>query len=137
MITWAARTPMPATSSRRATAESGAVASSGGPPPGPAPGAGAWAAGMAEMAASMQAVSVVIWALRASIWSSRMRASSAWWSSKLAGEGLHQGGVLDPHASLGQRREYLGVPFAGDERLDHGPPRYPHDVAGHGRQSTA
>jgi hypothetical protein len=44
------------------------------------------------------------------------------------GEGLDQGGMLGPHAPLGQPGEDLGVALAGDEGSDHGPAGDAEDV---------
>src|SRR6266568_1559319 len=82
MSAWALSRPMPVTSSRRFTAGSTGAA-------GPVPAWGPvvpsaftpWAAGMAAISSSIRAVSLPIWADRASTWSSSIRASSAWWSS--------------------------------------------------------
>src|SRR6266705_116475 len=87
MMTWAALLPMPGTSSRRASADSGiraegwwvslpAAAPSPPPPVGSAPLPGAWAAGMAPISSSMRLVSWSIWPPRVSICASRILASS-------------------------------------------------------------
>jgi hypothetical protein len=48
-----------------------------------------------------------------------------------AGEGLHQGGVLDAEPSSGQLGQHLRIALAGDQRLQHGPARDAEDVGGH------
>src|SRR5512132_1146711 len=105
MMAWAARRPIPATSSRRSTTGSAAARISpvwgstrsmwpgtdrAGPmaspaaAPWPPPGsrAGGLAAGIAAIACSILVVSRSIWPSRASIWSSSILASSPWWASK-------------------------------------------------------
>jgi hypothetical protein len=98
MSTWAALPPMPGTSSRRCSADSGVglevgvrgwsvswvpvVAAVVPAPEGPAPSLGGWAAGMAPISSWMRLVSRSIWMPSASMWSSSILASSAWWSSK-------------------------------------------------------
>ncbi|MGO8979793.1 MAG: hypothetical protein ACLQER_10940 [Streptosporangiaceae bacterium] len=77
MITWAAAAPMPVTSSRRATA-----GSTGAPGPRLAPGpvtpsaSTPHAPGIAAISSPARLVIVSMWAVRASIWSSSIRASS-------------------------------------------------------------
>src|SRR5215207_6811033 len=136
MITWAALTPMPGTSSRRLTA---------GSPPGTAGwwvsspvwlalSGGGWAAGMAPISSSMRLVSRSIWTPSASIWSRSIRASSAWWSSKRPVNAYLQGGALAAHPSFGELGKPLGVALPDDQSLQHGPTRDAHDVGGHGGQ---
>jgi hypothetical protein len=48
-----------------------------------------------------------------------------------AGEGLHQGGVLDAQPPSGQPGQHLGVALASDQRLQHGPAGDAEDVGGH------
>ena len=76
MMTWAALTPMPGTSSRRSSAPSGGwagcwlgltpVVPPSPLPVGPAPSDGACAAGMAPISSWVRTVSRSIWAVRAS-----------------------------------------------------------------------
>ena len=94
--------------------------------------AGGWAAGMAPISSSMRLVSLSIWRASASIWSSSIRASSAWWSLKRPVSASHQGGALAAHPASGQLGEHLGVALPGDQRLDHGPTGDAHDVGRHG-----
>ncbi len=51
-----------------------------------------------------------------------------------AGEGLHQCGVLGLHPPTGQAGQHFGVALAGDQRLQHRPAGFAHDVGGHGGQ---
>jgi hypothetical protein len=98
MSTWAALAPMPGTSSRRCSADSGDGLGVGGRgwsvswapvvaavvpgPEGPAPSPGGWAAEMAPISSWMRLPSRSIWTPSASMWSPSILASSAWWSSK-------------------------------------------------------
>ena len=103
MIAWAAMTPQPVISSSLITAGSTGAP---GPLPGPVvPSAPVpCAAGVAAISSVMRAVSWSIWPVRASIWSSRMRASSPCWSSNRPGRtgscGRH-GGHCRPRPAAG------------------------------------
>src|SRR5215212_7621833 len=145
MMTWAAWRPMPATSSRRSTTGRGAASSSpvwgstrslsgwpgtdpasaipawtvaAVPPPGP--GAGCWLGGtdrsdclldphgelvISNLAA--EGVDLVQQHPR------QLRVMVV----EAAGEGLHQGGVLDAEPTPGQLGQQLRIALAGDQRL--------------------
>jgi hypothetical protein len=79
MITWAAWREMPGICSSRATAAS-TGASGCRPARGPVEPSGSmpWAAGIAVISSPIRVVRVSICALRASIWASKMAASSPW-----------------------------------------------------------
>ena len=81
------------------------------------------AAGIAAISSLTRAVSWSIWAVRASIWSSRMRASSPWCGSNRPFQRLGQLRALGPHPAAGQVRQRLRVPLPGDQRLEHRPDR--------------
>ena len=129
MIIWAAVTPIPVISSRRATASSGdgIVAARRR---GPVVRGGLGCRDVAEQLASIRSVRRSILALRASISSSSSEMSSAWWSSKRPLSASFEGGPLGPHLAAGELGQHLGVTLAGDQGVEHGPAGLAEDVGG-------
>jgi hypothetical protein len=78
---------------------------------------------MAPISSWMRLVSRSIWMPSASMWSSGILASSAWWPSKRPVSAATS--ALAAHPPPGQLGEHLGVTLPGDERLQHGPPGDP------------
>jgi hypothetical protein len=87
---------------------------------------------MAPISSWMRLVSRSIWTPSPSIWSSSIRASSAWWSLKRPVIAYLQGGAFAAHRSSGELGKRLGVALPSDQRLHHVPTRGAHDVGGHG-----
>ena len=64
-------------------------------------------------------VRVSIWAVNASIWSSNIRASSAWCSSKRPVNASTSARVLGSHLAARQTGEPTRITFASDQRFEH------------------